>query len=350
MNATSLADFVTESGREMPRSSLLWQTIRDIGSELHTNLKMGRIGARRFVYDRKAEDVVHRLCEIPIEDFIGQHKHILMPFDSFWIETAPLPIEEQLPGTRQRKGFLLKKAGEDINVRFVLEYFIQNDGEFLQYWNSREAGKFSDTRKLMEACGFFVSEDGRYLFPEDHSIVFSEKGISVAAESNIPNIARFYENYSFTGAERQELQEAHIKSAEHIYRMLVLVSSRNVQTTYTPATSGAGISEPPSDLLHPIRIDLAANLEQALRQRNNKLVKDLLGWTDVMRHRRTYHTLEGPVVKIIEPYERRIPHPVDRRGVTRIFTSSDPGLTVDFGPKRLKSERRKRNTSEPPMK
>lgn len=328
----SLADFVLESGKKSqskPLKEALWIIGRELapGSKKHPSIK-------RFSYDQSVDKIMGTLRDIPFEDFTAQFKFFLMPFDAFWIENKPLPVEDQRPAEIQRKGFYVKRdlSNGDIVVRYVCEHTLADEKTVLP-------GTRATPKQWMAAIGFHIKND-RFITADNLEIAFNENGFTVRDDKSI-NTAMMRKN---SDPEKQaESRELDANIAKDVIRILVLLSSSNVQSNFADKrqTNGPIVSaakdcadELANEGMRTIRIDLAPKLAKALLDRDHEQAKKLLGWTDVRRHRRTYHTKNGPEIRVIEPYERRIERNVDNRGAPRELTSSVGGLHVEISPDR----------------
>ncbi len=330
-NDLSLADFIVLSHGRVKQpitKAMLWAFASQLA------YKPRRPIVRKFVYDKKVEAILQRLSFLPFEDFVAQHHRIVMPFDTFWIENTP--PEKPLSFTMQRKGLLLRKSPYDdtIRAKYAMEFTTALSGD-------TSSALQKATADFMRQSGAFYIQDNRYVLANDRDIVFEEKGISFDTQSSVLEGFRqmLPEALNLAGAEQKQFDTT---IAQDIYRLLILISSRNVRSSLAPwlireppegqekDTRYRATGLPPMAVLTPITLDLARDLERAIDRLDGKGVKALLGWTDVIRHPRTYHTIEGPIVRIIEPHDRRIPAPIDRRGAPRALTSSEPDLTVDL--------------------
>jgi hypothetical protein len=316
----SLADFAVECGQQS--EGKVRDLIRGISLRLASKTENGQC-MKRFVYNNEVEAVVYRLAKIPFELFVAQYERIIMPFDAFWIENTP-PLNPLSPDDDflQRLGMLVWKDKGEIRVRYVQELLVPQRQTYSLEYPEPPVG-------FIKSLGFHVRND-RYAAVDDVEYVLNEKGITILDENCM---ARYPYRNNPSGLNR--LRSNDIKNAEYIYRLLVLISSKNVITnivsTQPVIHKNKGAQRNP---LHPIRIDLALEVEQSLYNNDVDTTRELLGWTSVIRHRRTYHTKNGPIEKIIEPHDRRIAAPVDRRGVSRVFTSSNPNLSLDLSAER----------------
>jgi hypothetical protein len=322
---TSLADLIIDAGNRAKGPAR--ENLRALGRKLFIHPLKPHLAIKRFVYDDKVARILEKLSAIPFEEFSAQHKRILLPYDTFWIETAVAP--PRLSGPKEveiRKGFLIRKEGNDIRAQIALEMQIPNFNDSQTAMISSASGgpkiKVLSYRDLFKMHGEHITKDGRLVSSPDMEFIFNESGASVS--NTCDNLAQVYSKKRMA-----QFQTDKADMSCDIYRLLVLVSSLNVETNLTGQPPPAGTSETPPGTLHSIRIDLTPGLRNALFHGNHDEVRELLGWTSVMRHTRTYHTRNGPIKKVIEPHDRRIAAPVDRRGVTRIYTAKAPERVLE---------------------
>lgn len=334
----SLADFVARSQKRAKagpvKAALKWLADRLID-------KPDRESVHQFSFDEKVDDILARMRLIPIEDFIAHHHRIVMPFNEFWLEQTQPVFESK---RRTRFGVLLEKDEDSdiIRARFASEVEVQPEREVA-----------SD---VLVMDRFVRGEQIRYSVNATNiEIIFGSQGILLDSKgSTLRKIIQKMRSGgqggevtsgSFGERELKAYVDSHVGFAHDVYRLLMLVSCHNVRSnlskqhmTAREVFSGNHRSYGPDALLPPvltpIRVDLSRNLKEALKDRDQKSLKLLLGWTDVMGHTRRYHTREGIVEREIEPHERRIAAPIDRRGAPRAITSTDSGLDIHLNAER----------------
>jgi hypothetical protein len=262
---------------------------------------------------------------MPFEDFAAQHKNIVLRRDQFWIESAPSKTVD----ASSRMGALVTKEGNNIRVRVALDMQIEKDVLARNATLTAVDHATGSISQVSIPLGDFFKKigaytrNGRVLMSAPIDMIFNENGISVLEKGKPVDLKQ-------TEMMDQKTRDM-IDCSREIYRLLVLISSANVESNIKNSLAGAGVQDPPGSL-HPVRINLTPRLERALFSGNDEEARELLGWTSVDRHKRTYHTKEGPVVRTIEPHDRRIAAPVDRRHVKRILTASDPDMRLELTP------------------
>ena len=260
---SSLADFVVETGQ---RSTSYWrEAIRPIGRELIVAPKHGKHGAKRFVIDKTTEDILAQMSDIPFENFVAQYRHIHMPFDSIWIENT---VDEQIRGQHeapQRHGYLIKRSGEIIITKYAAERIIPDTG-----------------KQAIKKLGGYI-RNGNVVAGQGVDIVLSEKGISAPGGQSLKD---YYEANFQRGPKldlsnsTDELADSATKTAQYLFRFLVLISNKNVETNIWDYQSDQTDRDINSIELNPLWLRLGDEVERALKAGDTNAVKELLGWTD----------------------------------------------------------------------
>lgn len=331
----SLAEQVVRSAvNSSLRAKLNFRNIDDI----LLREERGVLTVRRFQYDKSAGELIARLREIiPVVDFGSQFSKIVMPFDYLWLEGKQ--SEATINSSTSRIGFLLVKEIDKIRARYFIEANIPK--------YSASGAKLTPLQIRKKLPGAYVYDD-KYVMPGLSDIVLDESGI------NIVQTDVFKKMFSGNNSQFAQKQiELDTTISEDIFRFLLLLSSKYVSTNILEnsrspniANHGKSRSRQANDGTRPISINLLAALSTALKSDDKNKVRELLGWTSVCRHERTYHTKQGPVRKTIKPHDRRIPADVDRRNAARELTSQQLATIASRPEKQRVLGRKKPDTNE----